>query len=237
MSKSPKKKSSKANTPSWRTMLRKASAMEKQAKKIKGIAGHRLLARASVLREQANLKHRSERKAKAPKPKKTTRKKRIARAVDKLTEAMYGDNAPPATLGGIARLVNQEQGLVQTRWQAREKQPGRGEIVGGEMHKLAEEIATLARKKGGKDEIQSKLMMATATAAYEGERKADKRHMQNVKDIHEAHTDKVVCGFIATFEATEQRTGMLPAVNVSAYTMALIVDALNRAGYTAKGKH
>lgn len=236
MPKSPKKKSSKASLPSWRTLMRQAEALEKQTVFRSVKERKQVKARAAALREQANLKHRSERKAeiaKASKPKKAARKKRIARAVDTLTQAMYSDNAAPASLQGLARLTNQEMPLTGLN----RGNPGHGELVGGEMYNLAEELATLARKKGGKDEIQSRLMMATATAAYEGERAADKRHMQAVRAIHEANTDKVVCAALAVFECDPRfRNGFDPAVMLSGYTLARIVDALNRAGYTAQGR-
>lgn len=194
--------------------------------------------RAAALRELANLKHRSERKAEVTKKsvkRGGAKRRRSVRKPDPLTQSLYGDGAGPATLEGLAQFVNQEQPLVSINRGT--EQPGRGEIVGGEMHKLTEEIAALARKKGGTDAIQNKLAMATATARYDGECVAEKRHGQNLKDIHEAHTDKVVCSALALFEKDPNfERGFPDAIMVSGYTLARIVDALHRAGYTPRGR-
>src|SRR4051794_9833843 len=137
MSKSPKKKSSKASSPSWRTLLRQAEKLEKAAGS--GPIAGRNRKRAAALREQANLKHRSERKAKAKVTVRKKIKKQLVRdpvfagSAEALNQAIFGDGMPPATLGGIDRATS-------PAWQntsAQQEQPGRGEIVGGEMSRLA----------------------------------------------------------------------------------------------------
>lgn len=117
--------------------------------------------------------------------------------------------------------------------------PGHGEIVGGEMSRKADEIIKLARSKlpNLADEVQSKLALLESTARYEGECRADKQHMHEVKAIHEATTDKIVCAALAVFEADMRSNGGLPsAVTISGYTLARMIDALNRVGYSGKGK-
>lgn len=130
---------------------------------------------------------------------------------DAMSEALYGDNAQPM-MGTQA--------------------PGHGEIVGGVLSRKADEIAKLARKKGGVDEIQRELGHLTATATYEGRVAAERMHSANIKAIHEAHTDKVVNAALATLMTDPRfRDGFPGAVTISGYTLARIVDALNRAGY------
>jgi hypothetical protein len=115
--------------------------------------------------------------------------------------------------------------------------PGQGEIVGGEISRLADSIAKMARQKGGKDRIEMELKRIERMAEYQGERCADERHTKNVQHMSEAITDKIVCSAIATLEAQmNTQRGLPPALFMSAYTICRMLDALGRAGYTAEGK-
>lgn len=115
--------------------------------------------------------------------------------------------------------------------------PGHGEIVGGAEHQFAEEIAKLARKKGGKDAIQNKITERIAQARAEGKILAERGRTEMSQRNHEAMSDKVVCGALATWEACMQVTGGLPPTTfVSGYTIARIMDVLNRHGYSGAGR-
>lgn len=117
--------------------------------------------------------------------------------------------------------------------------PGHGEIVGGADAKLAERIATLARKKGGIDEIQTMLALTRAAALYEGRAEADQRATKTLVHVQQVIADRIVCGFIAEVESSmKYYSGLPPQMTwqLSSFTLTKIVDALNDAGYTSRGR-
>lgn len=115
--------------------------------------------------------------------------------------------------------------------------PGHGEIVGGAEYQFAEEIAKLARKKGGKDAIQKLVTLRIARARAEGQNIAERGRTELMQIQHEAVTDKAVCSAIGAFEQQMKLfNGLPPSVVMSSYTICRMLDALNRAGYTADGK-
>jgi len=117
--------------------------------------------------------------------------------------------------------------------------PGHGEIVGGADAKLADELVKLARSKGGTDKVQAKLRIIQAQARYEGESAQDTAHTKRLVDIQRKMADAVVCGFIAEIEMAQRLYGGLPkdlVWSMSSFTAIRIVDALNAAGYTSKGR-
>jgi hypothetical protein len=110
--------------------------------------------------------------------------------------------------------------------------PGHGEIVGGAEHQFAEEIAKLARKKGGKDAIQNLITNRIAIARAEGQSLAERGRSELSQKAHEVHCDKVVRSALATWELASKLNGGLPAaLVVSGYTIARMIDVLNRHGY------
>jgi hypothetical protein len=110
--------------------------------------------------------------------------------------------------------------------------PGHGEIVGGAEHQFAEEIAKLARKKGGKDAIQNLITNRIAIARAEGQSLAERGRSELSQKAHEVHCDKVVRSALATWEIASKLNGGLPAaLVVSGYTIARMIDVLNRHGY------
>lgn len=207
MTKSPKT----AETPSWRTLMRRA----KTAPRIE----------AKQLREQAASLRRAERA--------TTKKAAVSNKRRLEAMRVVASIPEPATLGGINRIPS-------SSWQNQNGQtPGHGEIVGGEVSKMAETLAALARKKGGTDAVQAELARLIAIARYEGQKAGDDANAKGYLATREAIDEKIVCGFIAEVDMAQQRYRGLPpdmVWNLNSFTITKIVDALNRAGYTAKGR-
>ena len=118
--------------------------------------------------------------------------------------------------------------------------PGHGEIVGGADYQLTEEIMALARKKGGKDEAQNLITSAISTARAEGQRIAAQGERQARVELERIMDERIVCAFLAEANATAERFyGRFPPdmiSNVSGLTLSKIIDALYRAGYTARGR-
>ena len=119
----------------------------------------------------------------------------------------------------------------------RQTTPGHGEIVGGAEHQFAEDIAKLARKKGGKDAIQNLITNRIAQARAEGQNLAERGRTELMRRHHEATTDNIVCSAIGMFEQQMKLfNGLPPSLVMSSHTLCRMLDALNRAGYTADGK-
>lgn len=175
------------------------------------------------MREQASNLRRAERAEKAK------AKKAPKRQIGKTVANAYAKEADEA--------LNAINGFVANRAEAAANPPGRGEIVGGELAKQADTLAALARKKGGTDAVQAQLAAMLRIMRYEVQKAADDRHMKTVKDIHEATTDKIVCSAIAAFQMQmKEQGGLPPAVTIPSYTLCRMLDALNRAGYSAEGR-
>lgn len=117
--------------------------------------------------------------------------------------------------------------------------PGRGEIVGGADSKLADDIVALARKRGGKDLVQAKLAEIQGIARYEGLKGMEELNAQNQRDFMASVRDRVICGFIAEVDAQQHiNEGLSPDLifMMNTFTLTKVVDALNEAGYTRKGR-
>ena len=221
MSKSPKK------TSSWRTLMRRAATATKK--------GH--ASAAKRLKDQAASLRRSER-AVAPatgKPSQRSLALKAAWAKRKLAGAAAAIDAGPIRGPDMIATHDKAQGwTVELR-----DQPGRGEIVGGELARKADEIAKLAKKRGGTDAIQTMLTSIEAIARHEGEMKAEREAVRIRAAYHRAMDDKIVCAFIALVDDAQRSLRGLPPEMVwslDALTLTKIVDALNEAGYTAKGR-
>ena len=122
--------------------------------------------------------------------------------------------------------------------QLQQERPGKGEIVGGELARKAEEIAKLARKKGGIDAIQKALEALAFNRRHEATREMTERMNTVAKDSNKRWGDAIVTGFMARclgMEAANGR-GLPDYVVVDGVTLARVVDALTDAGYTAQGK-
>lgn len=118
-------------------------------------------------------------------------------------------------------------------------QPGRGEIVGGVFSQQADRIANLARKKGGTDAIQNELAALAASSKYEGSVETDKNATKRLIETQQILADRVVCGFIAEVDhAINFHRGLPPGMTwlLNSFTVVKIVDALNKAGYSATGR-
>ena len=225
------KKATKA--PSWRTLMRRAKDEDKAGKpKV-----------AATLRKQAaDMRKGTRGKAKATSPKKTeprsevmkrawaTRRRNKANAGHAAMDAARTEaKAVMAAAGGSYQRTPAPHHFEQS---ATLREPGHGEIVGGAEHQFAEEIAKLARKKGGKDAIQNMVTERIAVARAEGQQLAERGRLELSQKTHEAHCDKVVKSALATWDLAEKINVGLPAsMVVSGYTIARIIDVLNRHGY------
>lgn len=117
------------------------------------------------------------------------------------------------------------------------EQPGKGEVVGGYLAALAGQIAKLARKKGGIDEIQGRLMVLEAQTRHDAKVDANERVQKAAQQANEQWRENIVTGFLARCAALEQMHRGLPdTVVVDGMTLARVIDALHGAGYTARGK-
>lgn len=116
---------------------------------------------------------------------------------------------------------------------------GRGEIVGGADALLAERIVELARKKGGKDAVQSEIMAMRLVAKYEASVETDKNATKRLIEAQQILADRVVCGFIAEVDhAINFHRGLPPGMTwlLNSFTVVKIIDALNKAGYSTTGR-
>lgn len=117
--------------------------------------------------------------------------------------------------------------------------PGRGEIVGGADALLAERIVELARKKGGRDAVQSEIMAMRLVAKYEASVETDKNATKRLIEAQQILADRVVCGFIAEVDhAINFHRGLPPGMTwlLNSFTVVKIIDALNKAGYSTTGR-
>jgi hypothetical protein len=120
-----------------------------------------------------------------------------------------------------------------------EETPGRGEIVGGAEHQFAEEIAKLARKKGGKDAIQNLITNRIATARAEVQNSESDVARKRLIELRERIDEQIVCSWLAEVDALQTMSRGIPpdtVFQIGSLTVVKIVDALNRAGYTNGGR-
>lgn len=208
----------KAKKVSWRTIARRA---EKAAD----------LPKARRLRAESAALRRADRAAKKTKKAAPAARRGLAALAAKAPATPEGINREPttawqATAFGISDKV--DRGL-----------PGQGDVVGGEISKLADELAKMARKKGGTDAIQNKLLAIRATAHYEGCVEADTAGTKRLVEVQQIMADRIVCGFLAEMEHTMNfHRGFPPGMVhvIDAFTITKIIDALNKAGYRSTGK-
>lgn len=245
------KKSSKATTPSWRTLMRKANEAERLGFSHKAKS---LRVDASKLRKGTRSKSKPASKPRSEVMKKawaTRRAKKLVvadalspRAEAEAVKAVRADwvNAgnqmrQALTVGGENTATENAPGGFNQSATLRFT-PGRGEIVGGAEYNLAEEIAMLARKKGGKDAIQNRITNALAIARAEGQRIADKGAREMREEIVRINNQRIVCAFLSEIDVHERAGELLPDSppwTVSALTLTKVAAALRAAGYTGRG--
>jgi hypothetical protein len=119
-----------------------------------------------------------------------------------------------------------------------EGRPEPGVLVGGKDEQDAQRIIAMIERREGGSAVAEELNKLYRVAKYQGEKAADQRHTEQLKRIHEANAINVVCALLAEMEeAARANGGPLPTiVTVAGYTMARVIDALHRAGYSSKGK-
>lgn len=112
-------------------------------------------------------------------------------------------------------------------------------IAGQNADMLVADIVNMARKKDGGRQIRSTLMAVSAASKYEGERARDEQATSNLKTVQRVVDEKIVCSFLAEVDVNTKLYNGLPPDQVwtiASYTLVKIVDALNRAGYTPRGR-
>lgn len=235
------KKSSKASSPSWRTLMRRAKDEDKAGKpKV-----------AATLRQQAaDMRKGTRGKAKSTSPKKTeprsevmkrawaTRRRNKANAGHAAMDAARTEaKAVMAAAGGSYQRTPAPHHFEQS---ATLREPGHGEIVGGAEHQFAEEIAKLARKKGGKDAIQNQITERIATARAEGENLGRRHARKDQADWQRQMDAQIIGGFLAEIAQMKRLDGgMLNAagtITTAALVMEKIYSALVEAGYMPGGR-
>lgn len=105
----------------------------------------------------------------------------------------------------------------------------------GNMAHKASDLMTLARKRGGKTEVEKYLGDLVYRAIQQGMTKASAAYRSETSNTIRQIDNRIVCGFLA--EVREQETlhrGLPPSMvfTLNAYTIVKIVEALNRAGFT-----
>jgi hypothetical protein len=228
------KKSSKASSPSWRTLMRQAKAADEKGQTLKA---------ASLRREASKLRPKRVAKAKPTSRKKTARRSEVMKkawATRRAKANLVADELSPRAEAQAINAVrddweNTRQGMTKAM---SGDAPGRGEIVGGAEHQFAEEIAKLARKKGGKDAIQNKITQRIVMARAEGESLAEIPMRKRMVEQRQKLDQQIVCGFISEVDDNMRQHGGLPRNQIwtlNALLIVKIVDALKAAGYTGGG--
>lgn len=221
------KKSSKASSVSWRTLMRRAKAADRK--------GHRNAA-IKLRAQAADLRH------KVRKPKKASTRRSNpgslkadfnvstgpdgrdvytpvsaqAKAGAVLPPFPSGDTAPlapPPQLAGITDAALYVKGLVQ--------------------------LARMKKAEVGEAEILQRLLSLQGVARYQGEQARESQATATLREVQRRADDKIVCGFLAEVDIAQKIYNGLPAElvwNVNSYVVTKIVDALNRAGYTPGGR-
>lgn len=230
----------KAKTVSWRTLTRQADK-ERSPRK------------ASALRKLAWAARRADRAAKRKKVKVVPAARRN---IVGATRAAKGWATRRRTIKSLARETHKAGLALQiiraapmgnkaqciARDMAADKEargaPGHGEVVGGVYAEIAERIAKLARKKGGMNGVYNELATLAASSKYQGASEMDKVATKHLIEVQERMAERVVCGFIAEVNQAEAEHRGLPQAMVwtlNSFLITKIVDALNKAGYSASG--
>lgn len=215
------KKPKKAKTgTSWRTLMRRAREAERK--------GHK--AQAAKLRNQAaKLRH--------GKPTKAPSRSEVG-GINRTKDHAWRN---PALIDDTANDNGRTLGQRHDRSSYRgmpSAAPGQGEIVGGVDAHLIDELALILRRKGGRDEAQRLLTERLGRERMQGHETAERLQRKLRLDDARRRDDEIVCAFISEVEARQQyRSGLERGSvwTVNALTIVKIVDALNRAGYTARG--
>lgn len=201
------KQSSKASSPSWRTLRRQAAYAVSEAHKEK------------LLKESNRLRRAERAKAKAKAgPKKPTRK--MVHAVKKLiaaTPTVLAQGGPMVQTQGWSPLPTHDELLAQSRAE--------------EITKLARS------KTGTQDEISRRLACWNRIAELNGRKDAEESHAAVVQNLLKQQGINTVASFLcAANGAAKANGGPLPrSMVVSGYVLAKVVDALTQAGYTEDG--
>jgi uncharacterized protein YdbL (DUF1318 family) len=219
----PKKprKSSTASSPSWRTLMRRATAIEKAGKP---------RAAAALRKQAAELRH--------GRPQRTRRSDVNAAqaAVNQVRGNALGGIAGATTAsftGGGAPAVDQALNEAMFGEQIKPTLIG---VVDTDAE-IADIIAA-ARRDGAQEVILNRLLALQGVAKYEGQKQADDQATKRLIEVQKRTDERIVCGFIAEVEAAIQLHRGLPTDQVWSLNSLLVVkitDALNRAGYSAKG--
>lgn len=205
------KKSSKASSPSWRTLRRQANMAPTSAQ------AAALIKEANRLRRAKRAKTKAAAKAG---PKKRTRKaKPSPRLVADMNRLLNPNvaGAPAVQTQGWSPLPTHEEQIIQNR---------------------AEEIATLARsKRDSKMEIVRRFECWNRIAELNGRKEAEESHEAIVKNLLKQQGINVVAGFVAEVNAVAKANGgPLPrSMVVSGYVLSRVIHALTEAGYTEDG--
>lgn len=222
----------KAKTVSWRTLARRAKQEDKKGRK--GSAG--------ILRAQSAAARRADRVTKRKKkaiPAAAVRAA-IGWATRRANEIEHAAASLKSLQTGANRKPSEEAWQATTQAMAVDRgAPGHGEVVGGAYAELAERIAKLARKKGGMNGVYNELAALAQTKHYEGCVETDKAATARLIEVQQIIADRVVCGFIAEVDhAMKFHSGLPPDQSwiVNSFLITKIVDALNKAGYSARGK-
>ncbi len=228
------KKSSKATTPSWRTLMRRAKDEDK-AGKPKVAAS--LRAKAADMRKgtRGKKKPASTPRSEALKKAWATRRANAFSGTTSEQSREYAkvlrqaDNQSDTPNRGFSTVTGVDGGA-----------PGRGEIIGGAEHQFAEEIAKLARKKGGKDAIQNLITERIAIARAEGARLVQRDVADKLIAQRKRIDEQIVCGWVTEVLDMKRYDGGALDENstlmVAPHIVERLLNALTEAGYTPTGR-
>lgn len=212
-----------------------ASTLIRKAAKAKPAEAKRLRAQAAKLRREA-------REAKKPGPNLGIQANRPARGA-----IIGGDpnvKMPPPNHAKNALYVGREaanDGQDTTMRFEHSAEHGWRTPVPPEplVHMIhAEGLLKQARRKDATaEQIHETLIQIGRGVQYKARAEADVRHIEALKQVHEANAINVVCAFVAAAEGwARSNGGPMPATAVIAgHTLARVVDALKNAGYSADG--
>lgn len=143
-------------------------------------------------------------------------------------------------LKGLEQALNQARGDKQAMHFEHRAEQGWTPVQPEPLVSLdrAEALMKLARSKNTEAVVlQSELCRMAANAQYEAKQEAQEAHRKALIHNNEQHHINVVCAFVAAAEGLAlSNGGPMPATAVIAgYTLARVVDALQKAGYSADG--
>lgn len=223
----------KAKKVSWRTIARRA---EKAADLPKA---RRLRAESAALRRADRAAKRKTKKKAVPGARRgfavRATKRALAALAEQAPNQQHGINRAPSEEAWQATKTAMDGEMRPDRGA-----PGHGEVVGGVFAEIAERIAKLARKKNGMNGVYAELSSLALTKHYEGCVETDKSATTRLVEVQQIMADRIVCGFLAEMEHTMNfHRGFPPGMVhvIDEFTITKIIDALNAAGYSARGKN